>query len=89
MENDYQKKYEASVLTSLLLGMSLILIIMGCYVYYQQQKEKTDKKYEVNVDYTGLNTLIYSYDCDSVSKGYAYKDGVKIQLQPDAKVTFK
>jgi hypothetical protein len=89
MENNYQKKYEASVLTSLLLGMSLILIIMGCYVYYQQQKEKTDKNYKVNVEYLGLNSLIYSYDCDSVSKGYAYKDGVKIQLQPESKITFK
>ena len=89
MENNYQKKYESLVLVSLLLGMSLILIIMGCYVYYQQQKEKTDKKYKVNVEYTGLNSFIYSYDCDSVSKGYAHKDGVKIQLQPDAKVKFK
>jgi hypothetical protein len=89
MENDYQKKYESLVLVSLLLGMSLILIIIGCYVYYQQQKEKTDKKYKVNVEYVGLNSLIYSYDCDSVSKGYAYKDGVKIQLQPEYKITFK
>ena len=89
MENNYQKKYESLVLVSLLLGMSLILIIMGCYVYYQQQKEKTDKKYKVNVEYVGLNSLIYSYDCDSISKGYAYKDGIKIQLQPDSKIRFK
>jgi hypothetical protein len=86
MESENQKKYEFLVMPTLVFA---ILLISICGYIYINNDNKSDKKYKVNVEYLGLNSLVYSYDCDSVSKGYAFKDGVKIQLQPESKITFK
>lgn len=86
MESENQKKYEFLVMPTLVFA---ILLITLCGYIYINNDNKSDKKYKVNVEYLGLNSLVYSYDCDSVSKGYAFKDGVKIQLQPESKITFK
>jgi glycopeptide antibiotics resistance protein len=70
-----------------------IEVIMGCilggiiswFVYESIIKNEPEKKYKISVQ---IHSNDCPFDCDSVSNGIAYKDGVKIKIGCPYSVTF-
>lgn len=61
----------------------MYVCLNDCIPFYVIQKH-----YKMKVEYKEVSGWVNNYDCDSVSQGYAYKDGNKIQLPSTYVITF-